>query len=154
MTGKGQTMNPDGKEQNLARIRRLIEDIPVAMLTTLQPRDGSLHSRPMIVQPGEFHGEFVFFSKFGSAKVDEIRSGSQVNLAFGDPSAGRYLSVSGVATIDRSPEHLREKWSEVFRGWFPRGLEEPDLALLRVEARSADIWDARAHINGEYLELS
>jgi hypothetical protein len=32
----------------------------------------------------------------------------------------------------------------MYRIWFPRGLDEPDIALLRVEIESAEYWNPKA----------
>lgn len=146
-------MKDTTQQENIRRLRELLADFPVAMLTTLQPRDGSLHSRPMMAQAAGFDGQLWFFSRFNSAKVDEIRAGSQVNLAYTDPGTGRYLSISGVAYIEHDRRIMQALWSDIYRAWFPRGFDEPDLALLRVEVHQAEVWDAAAHIEGETLRF-
>ncbi len=40
------------------------------------------------------------------------------------------------------PQKVRELWSEPVRVWFPKGPEDPDIALVRVRAREATYWDA------------
>ena len=146
-------MNETRNEESIRRLGELLEDFDTAMLTTLQSRDGSLHSRPMMAQKAPFDGVLWFFSKFSSAKVDEIRGGSQVNLAYSAPSEGRYLSVSGAAYVIRDRMRMESLWSEMYRAWFPRGLDDPDLVLLRVDVNEADVWDAASKINGETIKF-
>ncbi len=142
------------REENIQRLNQLFKNFQVAMLTTIQPRDGSLHSRPMMVQPANEDGSLWFFSKFSTAKIDEIRAGSQVNLAYADPSQGRYISISGAAYILRDRIQMEALWSEVYRQWFPEGIDEPDLVLLRVNMTSAEIWDRSSQADGAFLKLS
>ena len=52
----------------------MLQGFGVAMLTTLQPRDGSLHSRPMIAQDMPSDGTLIFLTRFSSDKIDEIRA--------------------------------------------------------------------------------
>ncbi len=147
-------MNETRREENIRLLSELLEDFDVAMLTTLQPRDGSLHSRPMVAQDALFDGSLWFFSKFSSGKVDEIRAGSQVNLAYTNPAEGRFISVSGAAYVIRERTRLEELWSEAYRTWFPQGLDEPDLVLLRVDVHSAEVWDTDSGADGLFLRLS
>ena len=146
-------MNEETRESNRNRLQVVLDDFHVAMMTTIQPRDGSLHSRPMMAQAPGFDGNLWFFSRYASGKVDEIRAGSQVNLSFSDPSRGRYLSIAGAAYVERDPQKMKELWSEMYRVWFPRGLDEPDLVLLRIEVSLAEIWDASTRTNGEVLKF-
>jgi general stress protein 26 len=147
-------MKEEIRQANVKRLLALMEDFSVAMMTTIQPRDGSLHCRPMMAQAPGFDGNLWFFSRFASSKVDEIRAGSQVNLSFSDPNNGCYLSVSGAAYVERDYQKMQELWSEVYRSWFPLGLEEPDMVLLRIEVSEAEIWDAGTKANGELLKFS
>lgn len=151
-------MNETRHEENVARLGTLLKDYQVAMLTTLHAQDGSLHSRPMMTQfftqTELFDGTLWFFSKFSSAKVDEIRAGSQVNIAYSSPGQNRYISVSGAAYVIRERMRMETLWNEVYRTWFPRGLDEPDLVLLRVDVSEAEIWDAASGVNGEPLKFA
>ena len=146
-------MKEEVRQEYTRRLSKLLEEYNVAMLTTLQPRDGSLHSRPMMSQVPGFDGSLWFFSRVSSAKVDEIRAGSQVNLAYSDPSEGRYLSISGVAYVEHNRKKMQELWREIYRAWFPRGLDEPDLALLQVEVHEVELWESSGQINGEVMKF-
>jgi general stress protein 26 len=142
------------REANIRRLNQLIEGFDVAMLTTLQTRQGSLHSRPMMAQEMPFDGTLNFLTKFSTDKIDEIRAGSQVNVSFAAPTKGRYISVSGTAYIIHDRIQIESMWSEIYRAWFPLGLDEPDLALLRVDVNEAEIWDAASGVEGESLQLA
>ena len=37
---------------------------------------------------------------------------------------------------------MEELWDQLYRAWFPQGLEDLDLALLRVDVERAEYWDA------------
>src|SRR3546814_13149145 len=37
---------------------------------------------------------------------------------------------------------MRRLWSEAVRVWFPKGLDDLDLALLRVTVEKAEYWDS------------
>lgn len=111
------------------------------MLTTSRS-DGSLHSRPMATQQTEFDGELWFFTSDDSLKVDELKSRPAVNVSYADPSKNRYVSISGSAMLVRDRTMAEQLWNPLYKAWFPKGLDDPQLALLRVDVEEAEYWDA------------
>ena len=131
------------RQQQLSKLGELIKDIRIAMLTTVD-EDGSLRSRPMAASQQVFEGELWFFTGADAPKVEEAKRHRQVNVSFADPEHQNYVSVSGTASLVRDRQKMEELWSPWLRTWFPRGLDEPDLALLKVEVEKAEYWDAAA----------
>jgi general stress protein 26 len=127
----------------LEKFQSLIKDIKMAMLTTIAP-DGSLRSRPMATLQTEFDGDLWFFTSDNSPKVDEIVDDQHVGLAYASFSKQEYVSVSGVAGIVRDPERARQLWTPAAKAWFPEGVEDPHLVLLRVRVTAIEYWDAPA----------
>jgi general stress protein 26 len=120
----------------------MIKDIKVAMLTSW---DGHrMHSRPMHGYQEEFAGELFFFSKLDSGKTHEVMKHDQVNLAFADIKSQTYVSVAGRAEIVVDRELMKRFWNPMASAWFPKGLDDPDLALIKITAESAEYWDMTA----------
>jgi general stress protein 26 len=128
-------------ESDIQKLAKLVKGIRVAMLTT-QESDGTLHSRPMATQEAEFDGTLWFFTQAGSPKVDEIDREQNVNVSYADAGDNRYVSASGRARLVRDRSKIEELWSPILKAWFPRGKEDPELALLRVDVEKAEYWDA------------
>ena len=129
------------ERSDVEKLEDLIKGISFAMLTTVD-EDGSLRSRPMQTQEAEFNGELWFFTSASSAKVGEVQSDQRVNVSYSDPDDNRYVSLSGTASLVRDREKIKELWKPVLKAWFPKGLEDPDLALLRVKVEKAEYWDS------------
>ena len=125
----------------LRKLRELIRDIEIGMLTTVD-HDGLLRSRPMAVQQTEMDADLWFFTREDTAKVDEIIDEHRVGVTFADPKHQRYVSISGVATALRDRARIRELWKPSLKMWFPRGVDDPEIMLLRVHAEAAEYWDA------------
>jgi general stress protein 26 len=126
------------------KIAELIKDVRVCMLTTAEP-DGTLRSRPMATQELDsksFDGILWFFTEIDSGKVDEVQNERHVNLAYSKPSDQVYVSISGNARVVRDRDKAAELWKPFLKAWFPKGLDDPQLALLRVEATEAEYWEA------------
>jgi general stress protein 26 len=126
---------------DIQKLWDLIRGIEIAMLTTVDST-GVLHSRPMATQDIDFDGHLWFFTEAASHKVDEVNGHREVNLVYVDKEKNRYVSVSGRARVIRDVEKARLLWRPHLRAWFPKGVEDPSVALLRVEVSKADYWDA------------
>ena len=115
----------------------LVDDIKIAMMTTADT-DGTLVSRPMWSQSVDASGDLWFFTRLSSPKTEEIARETQVNLAFSHPGKQDYVSIAGKAEVVR----VKDKWSESMRTWFPKGTDDPDIALIRVHPEKGEYWDA------------
>ncbi len=127
-----------------AKLRDLIEHIGIAMMTTMDA-DGTLRSRPMAdIRPddGAFNGVLWFFTRASAHKMLELAEHDRVNLAYADPGRQHYVSVSGRGRLVRDRALIERFWREPMRTWFPEGPDDPDLALIRVEAEKAEYWDS------------
>ncbi|MFN8419804.1 MAG: pyridoxamine 5'-phosphate oxidase family protein [Anaerolineae bacterium] len=113
--------------ENVEKLRELIKDVDIAMLTTMD-QDGSLRSRPMGTQDFEFDGDLWFFTSVDTAKVSEIKTENRVNVSYAAPDRNRYISVSGTATLINDKAKMKEYWSPIYKIYFPDGLEDPAAA--------------------------
>ena len=129
------------RDAAVQKLGEMIKDIEVAMLTTVDA-DGTLRSRPMVTQKTDFDGNLWFFTRADSAKVYEVRRAERVNLSYAAPKQQRYVSVSGTARLVRDRQKAEELWHPFLKAWFPGGLDDPDLALLKVTVERAEYWDS------------
>ena len=118
----------------------MMKDIGFAMLTTED--GGQLRARPMVAAQKEFDGVLWFFTRASSHKVDEVRGDQHVGVTYADGGKQDYVSLSGTATLVRDKATIQEHWSEAMRTWFPKGMDDPDVALLKVTVDAAEYWDA------------
>lgn len=135
----GDNTHPD-RTKALEELREKVHGIRIAMLTTLD-EEGSLHSRPMATQSTEIDGDLWFFTAADSPKAREVQSDQRVNLSYADPDSQRYVSISGTASVVRDRAKAEELWSPLLKAWFPKGIDDPNLALLRVSVEKAEYWD-------------
>ena len=125
---------------DLDKLFEKIKDVHIAMLTTFNEQH-QLHSRPMGTIKPQADGSLLFLTDKESAKVYEIKKDSQVNLSYADPSSNVYVSVTGHANAYRDQAKIDELWAEPFRAWFPKGKEDPNIMILKVEIDQAEYWD-------------
>ncbi len=128
------------REEAVKKLRDLIEDIDTAMMTTID--GGVLRSRPMQTQEAEFNGDLWFFTSSETHKTEEIEKDNRVNVSYSKPSGNIYVSVSGTAEIVRDQRKIEELWNPAYRAWFPEGLDDPNLILLKINVEQAEYWDS------------
>ena len=131
--------------ESVQRLAELIRDIKFAMFTTVD-LDGSLYSRPMACQQVEFDGDLWFFSSRSSGKIRSIEADQHVNVTYSEPNENRFVSVSGRALFVPDHHKFEELWSPLYKAWFPLGLEDPDLILIKVHVESAEYWDSPSNM--------
>lgn len=150
-------------EEAREKFWELIKDMGTAMMTTVD--DGVLRARPMRGHQDAFNGTLWFFTKVSSHKASEIGRLSQVNLTYVDQAKERYVSVSGHAELVFDRLKFKALWNAFTAAWFPDGVDDPDLALIKVTVEQAEYWDgpsskmvqlwrlAKAKLTGEAPDL-
>jgi general stress protein 26 len=128
------------REGAAAELQRLIDGIPVAMVTTIAA-DGSLRCRPMLLTRLESNATLIFLTHLSSQKTGEVQHDGRVNVAFQSDKGDRYVSVSGTATIAHDVPRMRDLWNPTYRAWFPGGVDDPDGAVMTVQIDYIDYWD-------------
>ncbi len=135
--------------QDIDVLANLIRGIRIAMMTTVC-KDGSLCSRPMATQEPHFDGGLWFFTNCDSAKVGEVQEEGQVNVTYENARDSIYVSLSGHATMVQDRQLIEKLWNEELRIWFPAGVKDPQLALLRVDVHKWAYWDAQSSAMSEH----
>lgn len=136
-------------KRDIDHLENLIRGIRIAMMTTVC-KDGSLCSRPMATQAPPFDGGLWFFTKADSAKVGEVEEEGQVNVTYENSEESVYVSLSGRATLVQDRQMIEKLWHEDLRVWFPEGVHDPLLALLRVDVDKWAYWDAQSSAMSEH----
>jgi general stress protein 26 len=117
----------------------LMKKITFAMLVT---RDGDkLRSRPMAATVEPEHNAIYFLTDARRHKDEEIERDHHVNLAFADPSAQKYVSVSGLATVSNDRAKIRELFSIAAKAWWDSA-DDPNIRVLQVAPDEAEYWDS------------
>ena len=130
----------DRRLESIEKFKKLTEGIDFCMLTTIN--GGQLRSRPMSTQEMDENGDLWFFTSDQTHKVDEIEKDDRVNVAYSQPDDNTYVSVSGSGQISKDREKIEKLWNPILKAWFPEGLDDPHLCLLKVSVEEAEYWDS------------
>jgi len=122
----------------------LVKDIRFAMFTT-RHSNGHLHSRPMTTQNSSIDedSQLWFFMSRKGDPVADLLAEPTVNVAYADTGADSYVSVSGTAAVVEDIAKKKQLWSKMAEAWFPGGVDDPDLALVRVKIAHANYGDVK-----------
>lgn len=123
------------------KVLELLKDARIAMMATHGP-DGRMHARPMGTNHAEFDGDLWFLTDSHSGKIDDIERNGEILLTYADTSHQHYVSVSGRGEIVRDRAAIQDQWFEAARTWFPKGPDDPAIALIKVHVDSAEYWDS------------
>ena len=126
-----------------SKLRELIKDIRIAMVTTTDAND-MLHTRPMYAQQTESDGDLWFATSKSSSLVKELRDATRTLVTFSSPDDQRYVVVHGEGFVRHDQAKIDELWNPAMKAWFPDGPTDPDIALVRVDAQRAEYWDSPA----------
>jgi general stress protein 26 len=141
------------KQHDMEKLKDLIDGMDTAMFTTMT-REGRLASRPLRMQEIDDEGAMWFVTDRDSHKAEEIEAHPQVNISFVAPQDNTYVSISGRAGVLFDKARLHDLWSPAMMVFYPDGLDDPDLCVLRVEMESAEYWDSPGGLVGNALYLA
>ena len=131
-------------DEALDKIRGLLKQLPIAFMVTAH--GNAITARPIGVvgDHGAFDGSVWFITDRRSRKVEAIESGATTALLFQNDREGTYLHMTGQAVVVEDPTKLKELYTPVQRTWFPDGVDDPHITLLRFDATEANYWDGHA----------
>jgi general stress protein 26 len=119
------------------KLVELLEDMPIAMLTTL----GSTGPRsvPMARQEVQPDAEMWFITARDTEHVRAIQQEPHVVLTFSTRDA--WVALTGQADVVDDPAKLAQLWNTFAEAWLPGGPEDPNAVLLRVDVEQGEYWD-------------
>lgn len=122
------------------KVRDLLKHFRSAMFTTL--RNGELRTRPMglMGKAHEFAGALWFFTDDRSHKIGELDG--HVSLILQSDGDNAYVHLRGSASVSRDRAIMDKLYTPLLKTWFPDGLEDPHVALVRFEAETGEFWES------------
>ena len=128
----------------VAKVRELLPSFRAAMFVTGVTSGHALHSRPLALQGDRsvFGGTLWFFADDRSPKVYELAVDTTISLFFQNDSDCKYLQLDGTASLSKEIAKMRELYTPALKTWFPDGLDDEHLVLIRFDARNGAFWES------------
>ncbi|MBB5233288.1 pyridoxamine 5'-phosphate oxidase family protein [Deinococcus budaensis] len=143
----------DDPQEAARLLAEKIKGVRFATFTTVA-EDGSLHGRPMATQQADFDGDLWFFSYADSHKVEDVRRNPQVNLGYNEPQKNLWVNVTGTAEVVDDRAKMQELWEAPLKAFFPDGVDDPNLTLLKVTPARAEYWDGPSSSIGRIVAFA
>lgn len=135
-------MSEKPHSSQVAELKVKIEPVRFAMFTTVD-QHGHLTSQPMTNQEVDADGGLWFYTSTMTDLWENIAANPKVNLSFAEPADSLYVSISGTAERVVERARIRALWNPMVAAWFPNGVDDPHLVLVRVAARTVHYWNAQ-----------
>ena len=130
--------------EQVEKVKDLIEDIRINIFTT-RHEGNKLRGRPMATAKVEEDGSLWFFTNEYSGKVDEISENNEVYLTYASQGSSKYLVLNGKAELSDNKEKMKDLWNPSMKVWFPEGLDDPKILLIKVKPTEAEYWESASN---------
>jgi general stress protein 26 len=146
-------MSDFNHSSKVAELAAKIKPVRFAMFTTVD-QHGHLTSQPMTNQEIDADGGLWFYTSSVTDLWENIAANPKVNVSFAEPDDNLYVSISGTAerVVDRA--RIKQLWNPMVAAWFPNGVDDPHLVLVRVAARTVQYWDSNANRMVHMIEMA
>ena len=122
------------------------------------------HARPMTAQleddkfdGDEYHGSIWFFASKDGALYEKLGSGPAIGAGGSNRAMAHFVSkghdvwatVHGTLAQSNDRAMVDKLWNRFVAAWYEGGKDDPKLALIELNAESAEIWiDASSTVAG------
>ena len=130
----------DIKEESTKKLVEVVEDIKTCMFTTTD-KYCNVFSRPMLTIKMDNEYCLWYFINRHSDKMKDISTGKQVTLVYSHPGKSTYMNILGKCETVADENKTKELWQPALKSYFPQGIEDPSLCLLKVVIDEAHYWD-------------
>ncbi len=123
-----------------------LKDSPFVMLGL----DDGQHSEPMTAQLDDDQPNTLFFF---AGKDNRAAKGGAAMAQFVGKGHDFFACLAGTVTQDNDRAEIDKLWNKQVEAWFPAGKDDPNLALLRFDIDSAELWETDISLSGRLKML-
>ena len=134
----------ENAKAQLKKFKELINEIKTCILIT-KSAGGQLRGRPMATAKVEEDGTIWFFTNEYSGQAEEISHQHEILLSYASPSKNSYVVLSAKAVLSDDKKKIKELWNPILKAWFPEGLNDPKILLVKADPEEAEYWDSSAN---------
>jgi general stress protein 26 len=133
------------KHKTIEEVSKRMAGIDIAILST-HTDSGQIANRPMSNNGDvQYDGTSYYFTFEQARTVADIQANPKVALGFagsgGIFSDAIYVAVEGNAELIRDKSVLRQHWTGELDHWFEKGVDTPNIVLIKVTATRITYWD-------------
>lgn len=138
-------------EEQREHIHEILTKTADVMLLTFEATGATprLSGRPLHVTALDEDDTMWFMVGLDSKKVQQIRKHDRVVITA--QSGARWIQIDARAHIVTDRAKVRALFGKMHEVWFPGGVEDPNVGLLRVQPEHAEYWDTSGLDGVRYL---
>ena len=99
------------------------------------------HARPMTAQFEEDRSPLWFFTAKENGIVKGLTSGNRAIATFASKGHDLFATLHGSLSLDTDRAVIDRLWNPFVAAWYEGGKDDPQLALLRLDAEKAELWE-------------
>lgn len=99
------------------------------------------HARPMTAQVEGDHGPIWFFTSKEQHLAQKLGQSGRAIATFTSKGHDVFATIHGTLSLDTDPANVDRLWNRYVAAWFEGGKNDPKIALLRLDAEKAEIWE-------------
>ncbi len=108
------------------------------------------HSEPMYVRLDDDQPNTLFVF---AGKDNRAAGGGKGMVQFVGKGHDFFACLAGAVSQDSDRAQIDKLWDNNVEAWFPGGKDDPNLALLRFDVESAELWETDVAISGKLKML-
>lgn len=108
------------------------------------------HSEPLTVQLDDEQVDTLYFF---IGRDNRAARGGKAMVQFVAKGHDFFACLDGTARVDSDFAQIDKLWNKQAEAWFPGGKEDPNLALLRFDIASAEMWETDISLSGRVKML-
>lgn len=124
-----------------------LSDSPFVMLGLAGVEDS--RTRPMTAQVDvpdggdkDAGGPIYFFASKSEHLVQALGQNHRAVATFTAKGHKLFAHIHGNLVLDQDKAVIERLWNPIIASWYNRGKDDPDLALIRFDTESANLWKA------------
>lgn len=126
-----------------------IDKLKASPFVMLGLMDGQ-HSEPMTAQIDDDQPNTLFFF---AGKDNRAAKGGDAMAQFVGKGHDFFACLAGTISQQNDRAQIDKLWSNQVEAWFPGGKEDSNLALLRFDIDSAELWETDISLSGRVKML-
>jgi len=125
----------------IEQMKYLADTSNICMLITTDAA-GKRNNKPMAAIRIDEEGNCWFFASKSSGKIKDISNNNKIEIVFANPDNDDYLEIHGSGTTICDIMEIQKNWSPLVNEWFPGGITDPQICLVKIDVTSVFYWDA------------
>ena len=130
------------KGKYVEKLTEMVNDVHVSMLITSKDKSSHPLGNALGVDEIDDDGTIWFFRKSSLDDDKEVEESENVSVAIVNQTNQNYLMINGTVSLVNDKNKMKKLWNGTMKAWFPKGLDDPDILLIKVSPVQVNYWDS------------